>query len=52
MHTNIDMLAPDFHCALLWLRALEICVGHDPTLLMSELEGVGLFAFYRSPFKA
>lgn len=42
----------DFHCALLWLRALEMHVGHSPVLLLSELEMQDLFARYRSPWRA
>ena len=42
----------DFHCALLWLRALEIIVGQDPNLVASELEMEDLFARYHSPWKA
>lgn len=42
---------PDFHCALLWLRSLEIITGHTPMVLMGELSQ-GLFEYYRSPYKA
>lgn len=42
----------DFHCALLWLRAMEILVGHSPILLLSELERQDLFERYRSPWRA
>lgn len=42
----------DFHCALLWLRSLEIAIGHSPALMLSELEMHDLFIRYRSPFKA
>lgn len=42
----------DFHCALLWLRSLEIACGHSPMLMLSELEMHDLFVRYRSPFKA
>lgn len=42
----------DSHCALLWLRSLEILVGHAPTLVVSELEMQDLFARYRSPWRA
>ncbi len=42
----------DFHLALLWLRALEIVIGHSPVLMLSELEIHHLFNRYRSPFKA
>lgn len=45
----------DFHIALLWLRSLEICIGHPMALLASEIgecPETGLFATYRSPFKA
>jgi hypothetical protein len=42
----------DFHIALLWLRSLEIIVGHSPSLVMSELHMHDLFALYRSPYKA
>lgn len=42
----------DFHCALLWLRSLEIAVGHSPFLMLSELEMADLFQRYRSPWRA
>lgn len=42
----------DFHIALLWLRALEILIGHSPALMMSELDANGMFVRYRSPIKA
>ena len=42
----------DFHIALLWLRSLEIAIGHSPVTLLSELEMPDLFARYRSPYKA
>jgi hypothetical protein len=42
----------DFHCALLWLRSLEIAVGHSPVLMLSELEMQDLFERYRSPWRA
>ena len=42
----------DFHTSLLWLRSLEIAVGHTPLLLLSELEMADLFARYRSPWRA
>ena len=42
----------DFHCALLWLRSLEIITGHAPLLVMSELEMADLFGRYRSPWRA
>jgi hypothetical protein len=42
----------DFHIALLWLRSLEIVIGHSPRVLLSELEIHDLFFRYRSPFKA
>lgn len=48
-------LAPvrnDFHTSLLWLRSLEIAVGHAPALMLSELEQADLFARYRSPWRA
>jgi hypothetical protein len=41
----------DFHIALLWLRSLELVVGHPPTLMQAELDQ-DLFVRYRSPFKA
>ena len=28
----------DFHIALLWLRSLEIVIGHSPVLMLSELD--------------
>lgn len=43
---------PDFHILLLWLRSLEIAVGHSPILLLSELDLHDLFTRYRSPYKA
>lgn len=42
----------DFQIALLWLRAMELLVGHAPIMLFSELEAEGLFGSYRSPYKA
>ena len=42
----------DFHCALLWLRSLEIIGGHKPVLVLSELEMTDLFGRYRSPWRA
>lgn len=42
----------DRHCSLLWLRSLEIVVGHSPVLMLSELEIYDLFARYRSPWRA
>jgi hypothetical protein len=45
-------LRQDFHTSLLWLRSLEILVGHSPLLVMSELEMANLFAKYRSPWRA
>jgi hypothetical protein len=42
----------DFHIALLWLRSLEIVIGHSPVLMLSELEMHDLFVRYRSPYKA
>jgi hypothetical protein len=42
----------DFHTSLLWLRSMEIIVGHGPHLMMSELEMDDLFARYRSPWRA
>jgi len=42
----------DFHIALLWLRSLELLIGHAPVLVLSELEMHDLFARYRSPYKA
>jgi hypothetical protein len=41
----------DFHMSLLWLRSLEIAVGHSPVLMLSELEMRDLFQRYRSPWK-
>jgi hypothetical protein len=46
MHMN------DFHIALLWLRSLEIVIGHSPMLMLSELDMHDLFVRYRSPYKA
>lgn len=42
----------DFHCALLWLRSLEILNGHTMSLMLSELDMHDLFVRYRSPWKA
>jgi hypothetical protein len=42
----------DFHIALLWLRSLEIVIGHSPVIMLSELEIHDLFIRYRSPYKA
>jgi hypothetical protein len=42
----------DFHCALLWLRSLEILTGSSSALMMSELELHDLFQRYRSPWRA
>ena len=42
----------DFHIALLWLRSLEIVIGHSPVLMLSELDLHDLFVRYRSPYKA
>lgn len=43
---------PDFHCALLWLRSLEIEIGNSPVLMLSELDMHDLFERYESPIKA
>lgn len=44
---------PDFHCALLWLRSLEIATGCSGSLnrVMSEVE-LDLFLRYRPPWRA
>ena len=42
----------DFHIALLWLRSLELLIGHSPVLMLSELDMNDLFVRYRSPYKA
>ena len=42
----------DFHIALLWLRSLEIVIGHSAVIMLSELEMHDLFVRYRSPYKA
>lgn len=42
----------DFHIALLWLRSLEIVIGHSPAVMLSELDLHDLFVRYRSPYKA
>lgn len=42
----------DFHTTLLWLRSIEIRIGHSPALLLYELDQNELFARYRSPVKA
>lgn len=41
---------PDFHCALLWLRALEIENGLSPALCDIEVDD--LFSRYRPPWRA
>jgi len=49
----VDTIAMnDFHIALLWLRSLEIVIGHSPVLMLSELDLADLFVRYRSPYKA
>ena len=45
-------IRPDFHCALLWLRALEILIGNSPRTMLAELETPDLFEQYRSPWRA
>lgn len=57
LHVHSPVLADtvcmnDFHIALLWLRSLEIVIGHSPVLMLSELEMHDLFVRYRSPYKA
>lgn len=42
----------DFHTSLLWLRSLEIAIGHSAVIMLSELEMHDLFLSYRSPWKA
>jgi hypothetical protein len=42
----------DFHIALLWLRSLEIVIGHSPVIMLSEIDMHDLFSRYRSPYKA
>lgn len=42
----------DWHMQHLWVRALEIVVGHSNVLLLSELEMQDLFSRYRSPWRA
>jgi len=42
----------DFHISLLWLRSLEILIGHSAVIMLSELEMHDLFVRYRSPYKA
>ncbi len=41
----------DFHLALLWLRSLEIVIGHSPAQALFELND-HVFSSYRSPLKA
>ena len=41
---------PDFHCALLWLRSLEIHTGRS--LELDNYEMRELFISYHSPWKA
>lgn len=50
--TPAASIRADFHCALLWLRSMEIVTGHAPTVLMAELEEFDLFRAYVSPIKA
>jgi len=50
--TTILHFQRDFHCALLWLRSLEIVVGHSPVVMLGELDMHDLFARYKSPWKA
>lgn len=42
----------DFHCALLWVRSLEIVTGRTLELSASDPEMHELFARYRSPWRA
>jgi hypothetical protein len=42
----------DFHCALLWLRSIEIVIGHSPAMLMAEINEFDLFSAYVSPIIA
>lgn len=52
IHRQPAPVRNDFHTSLLWLRSLEIAIGHSPVLMLSELEMVDLFARYRSPWRA
>lgn len=42
----------DFHCCLLWMRALEIIIGHSTKTVLSEVDMQDLFGRYRSPWRA
>jgi hypothetical protein len=46
----------DFHIAILWLRSLELAVGHavghSRATKLSKRELNALFVRYRSPYKA
>lgn len=48
----IPRVTVDFQLALLWLRSIEIVVGHPPALMLSELNLPDLFGAYTSPIKA
>lgn len=52
MTESSTLFVNDFHRTLLWLRSIEILVGHSPAVMLSELEMHDLFVRYRSPWKA
>lgn len=51
-NTRTHAFVNDFHATLLWLRALEIVIGHSTKTVLSEVDIVDLFGRYRSPWKA
>jgi hypothetical protein len=43
----------DYHIAILWLRSLELAVGHAPLATrLTKRDMDDLFVRYRSPYKA
>lgn len=48
---EIEFKLQDFRVVLLWLRAMEILVGHSDQLVRSELD-MDLFLRWRSPYQA
>jgi len=44
--------APDFHMTLLWLRSVEVAIGHSTLVILSEAEQYDLFGSYRPLVKA
>jgi hypothetical protein len=45
-------IPPDFHCALLWIRSMEILQGHTTVKMLFDPDMHDLFAQYRSPWSA